>query len=67
MRQAVDEKTFEAERERYQLRFCCEDCTFFVSATESCIHFWPVGDHRRARYAQPGYGEVVFCKEFELR
>ena len=26
----VDEATFERERERYSLRFCCEDCTFFV-------------------------------------
>jgi hypothetical protein len=56
---------FDDERDRYGLRFCCEDCGHFDAARERCRHDWPTDAHRRARYdeAQP---EIVFCKEFEL-
>ncbi|HEY3358773.1 MAG TPA: hypothetical protein VGQ83_36330 [Polyangia bacterium] len=57
---------FDEERERYALRHCCEDCGFFEPATGGCRHFWPNREHRRAFYAGPPAGELVFCKEFEL-
>ncbi len=56
---------FDEERERYALRHCCEDCAWFEPPTQSCRHFWPNAEHRRAFYAAPGT-ELVFCKEFEL-
>jgi hypothetical protein len=57
---------FDAERERYALRHCCEDCGYFEPTTGGCRHFWPNREHRRDFYAGPPQGEVVFCKEFEL-
>ena len=69
MRLKVDSACFFAQRERYDLRFCCEDCAHFVA--QRCAHFWPTHDHRRARYAEDAPRadelEVIFCKEFELR
>lgn len=69
MRIRIDAAAFHAQRQRYALRFCCEECAYFVA--EHCAHFWPTEDHRRARYDQTtsaqGELDVVFCKEFELR
>ena len=67
MRYAVNEEEFQRERHRYELRFCCEDCSFFVPALDRCAHFWPTADHRRARYESDDFAEVIFCKEFELK
>ncbi|MBW2731909.1 MAG: hypothetical protein JRH20_05910 [Deltaproteobacteria bacterium] len=69
MRIRVDSSHFHAQRLRYDLRFCCEDCAHFIG--ERCAHFWPSEEHRRARYEETkekdGVLELVFCKEFELR
>jgi hypothetical protein len=54
---------FDAEREQYALRFCCEDCAHFDAAHERCRHEWPNEQHRRARRLLP---VLDFCKEFEL-
>ena len=61
---------FLVERERFALRFCCEDCALFLGersgpADESaCAHGFPTAEHRRARYEDPS-AELVFCKEWE--
>ncbi len=55
---------FDDERERFDLRYTCEDCALFDSATEQCRHGWPTEQHRR-RDREP-QSEVTFCKEFEL-
>jgi hypothetical protein len=57
---------FGAERERYQLRFCCEHCTYFDPGRDRCVHGWPNREHREERYREKPRDEVVFCKEFEL-
>ncbi len=67
MRCVVVEAEFARARQRFNLRFCCEDCTFFLPEEERCIHFWPTEDHRAARYERDDFGAVVFCKEFELK
>lgn len=67
MKVRVDPTTFARQRERFALRFCCEDCAHFMPALSRCAHFWPTADHRQEHYrelADPQ--EVVFCKEFEL-
>jgi hypothetical protein len=56
---------FDDERERFALRHCCEDCSYFDPDTGACRHFWPNREHRGSHYVTPGT-EVVFCKEFEL-
>lgn len=57
---------FDAEAERFGLRFTCEECAHFDARRESCGHEWPVALHRRSRYQPPSPVEdVVFCKEFE--
>jgi hypothetical protein len=53
---------FDEERERFSLRFCCEDCGHFDGAAERCRHDWPNERHRQAFQ-----GDMIdFCKEFEL-
>ena len=56
---------FDDERERFSLRFCCEDCGHFDAARARCRHDWPTELHRRERYLKDAR-EIVFCKEFEL-
>jgi hypothetical protein len=56
---------FSEERERFALRFTCEDCALFDPDRERCAHGYPVGDHRLARYADPE-NEIVFCKDWDL-
>lgn len=54
---------FDVERERFGLRFACEDCAHFESSDERCRHEWPNESHRRT----PVPADVLdFCKEFEL-
>jgi len=55
---------FVAERQRYDLRFCCEDCAY-LTAEGSCAHGWPQEEHRAAYYEGPRE-TLTFCKEFEL-
>ena len=57
--------SFHSERERFALRFTCEDCTYFRSEDERCMHGYPNAEHRASR-AGPEQVELVFCKEFEL-
>lgn len=57
--------TFRAERNRYALRFTCEDCALFDDVRERCAHGFPTDEHRAARYVDSA-SAVVFCKDFEL-
>jgi hypothetical protein len=57
--------SFREERARFALRFTCEHCTYFDTEAERCMHGYPNGEHRAARY-ELGATELVFCKEFEL-
>ncbi len=61
MRLAVDPR-FLAEAQRFELRFTCENCLYFLEDTGGCGHLWPNAEHRTV----PRTGFVVFCKEFEL-
>jgi len=56
---------FEEERDRFALRFCCEDCGHYDPRLLRCSHDWPEELHRAERYLSPTE-DVVFCKEFEL-
>ena len=56
---------FDAEREVYALRFCCEDCAHFDAETERCRHEWPNESHRK-QVGVDGASPLDFCKEFEL-
>jgi hypothetical protein len=60
-------KRFEAERQRFALRFTCEHCSHFQAERERCAHGYPTDAHRSARYeaASPD-AELVFCKDFDL-
>jgi hypothetical protein len=60
--QLPHDAVFDEERERFALRFCCEDCGNWDQAGERCRHEWPHELHRLTFR-----GELVtFCKEFEL-
>jgi hypothetical protein len=56
---------FDAERDAFALRFCCEDCAHFDPSDERCRHEWPNATHRAGDVAERP-GMVDFCKEFEL-
>lgn len=56
---------FREQRERYRLRFTCEDCAQFDEARETCAHGYPTEQHREARYRDE-HAVLVFCKHFEL-
>jgi hypothetical protein len=53
---------FDAERDAFSLRFCCEDCAHFDPASDGCRHEWPNAEHRREHNGDA----IDFCKEFEL-
>lgn len=59
------DERFRREREKYRLRFNCEDCALFDPRTERCAHGYPVHKHRAARYEDPD-ANLLFCKEFDL-
>jgi hypothetical protein len=63
MRQPVNERFLE-ELERFVLCYTCDDCVHFSRHVDVCAHGWPNQDHRVT--PQVG-GDVVFCKEFELK
>ena len=60
------EPGFHLERRRFNLRFCCEDCTYLDREHQRCVHGWPQEEHRARFYDDPGCREIIFCKEFEL-
>lgn len=57
---------FQRDRQRFALRFTCEDCALFDPEHESCSHGYPTEEHRRAYY-ESREALLVFCKDFELR
>jgi len=58
---------FRSQRVEYALRFTCEHCTYFHEQEERCTHGYPNAAHRLAVYDGASDGELVFCKDFELR
>ena len=61
----LQDARFREQRERYRLRFTCEDCALFDDVKETCAHGYPTREHRDAHY-QDEAAPVVFCKHFEL-
>lgn len=57
---------FREQRERYQLRFCCESCANFDAPVERCSLEFPVEEHRLVHYRDPE-ALLVFCKDYEFR
>ncbi|MCA9583296.1 MAG: hypothetical protein KC416_15960 [Myxococcales bacterium] len=53
----------DAERERYQLRFACDDCAHFDPPREGCSLGYPVDEHREGKSVAEA---LTSCKEFEL-
>lgn len=63
MRIAQDAR-FREQRALHVFCFTCEDCAMFDPTSEACAHGYPTGEHRAARYEDPG-ARLVFCKEWE--
>jgi hypothetical protein len=58
---------FDAQRSAYAFRFTCEDCAHFDERDGGCVHGFPNGLHRLARYERsPRPLSIVFCKDFDL-
>jgi len=65
------DERFRDERNRFRLRFTCEECVHFVEPdselpTGRCNHGFPCHRHLTSRYDDPE-ADLLFCKEFELR
>ncbi|MBI2893710.1 MAG: hypothetical protein HYY06_09175 [Deltaproteobacteria bacterium] len=58
---------FAEERERFRLRHVCEECAHHDPDLDECAHGYPTTEHCRAYYDREARGDLVFCKEFELR
>lgn len=56
---------FEQQRVAFCLRFECEDCVYFDTRDQTCVHEYPTLEHR-AQFDGEGTRLVVFCKEFEI-
>ncbi|KPK12913.1 MAG: hypothetical protein AMJ62_15685 [Myxococcales bacterium SG8_38] len=63
MRIEQDER-FHSQRERFRLKWNCEDCALF-DAEAGCAHGFPTHRHRKSRY-EDASAELLFCKDFEL-
>lgn len=61
----VHDDQFREERERFGLRFTCEDCVYFQELEARCVHGFDTRQHRSERYAETS-PSLLFCKEFEL-
>ncbi len=59
------DERFELDRQRYNLRFECEDCACFDPRDQTCAHGYPTLEHR-AQHDEQGRRLLVFCKEFEI-
>lgn len=57
---------FREERQRFALRFTCDDCAQWDERRDACAHGYPTSDHRLPRYEDPT-AAIVFCKDFQLR
>lgn len=55
---------FREQRERFKLRWNCEDCVLFDLAS-GCAHGFPTHRHRKSRYDDFA-ADLLFCKDFEL-
>lgn len=58
---------FDAQRRAYSFCFTCETCAHFDDRDGACLHGFPNGAHRLARYeSEPRPKAIVFCKDFDL-
>ncbi len=56
---------FREQRQRFKLKWTCEDCVLF-DPDAGCAHGFPTHRHRNSRYEDPS-ADLLFCKDFELR
>jgi hypothetical protein len=63
MRTLVDQR-LRSEALTYELRYACEHCAHFESATGACAEGYPNADHRETRIEKAS--SLAFCKSFEL-
>lgn len=57
---------FADEVDRYNLRYTCTDCVYFLPDTRTCAHEWPIVRVLASHDASEPAEEVVFCKEHEI-
>jgi hypothetical protein len=58
------DERFSAERERFRLKWNCEDCALF-DPQSGCAHGFPTHRHLSSRYDDSS-AYLLFCKDFEL-
>ena len=57
---------YRQERERYNLKECCEDCHHFCPERQSCGVMYPVTPHLKKTFENAENDErIYFCKMFE--
>jgi hypothetical protein len=58
------DERFREQRERFRLKWNCEDCVLF-DLELGCAHGYPTHRHRESRYEDPT-AALLFCKDFKL-
>jgi hypothetical protein len=59
----VDER-FRGEAQKFNLRFCCQDCAHFAPETRACGNGYPTQPHLEIDLQQ--VPSLEFCKDFEV-
>lgn len=61
-------KQFRAEKEKYDLRGCCEECRYYCEQKDKCAMLYPLSPHRKKHFEEAKEGErIYFCKMFEVQ
>ena len=56
------------EREAYNLKECCEDCSHYCDERNLCAVLYPVTPHLRETFLKAKDDErIYFCKMFEAK
>jgi len=57
---------YREERQKYNLKECCEDCRHFCPSRQSCAVIYPVAPHLKQTFLAAEDGDrIYFCKMFE--
>lgn len=61
-------EAYRLEKEKYRLKDCCEDCSYFNEEKSSCAMLYPTEPHVKQTFLKAKDGDrIYFCKMFEAK
>jgi hypothetical protein len=59
---------YQQEKTQYNLKECCEDCSYYCPIRNKCAMLYPTEPHRKEAFDKAACGErIYFCKMFEAK